>query len=152
MCHPFKRVYDRTSKIVGWIDFPFITRAMVREHIATINDRVPEGFIGVVDAYFGTQAPSLTLFGTRLHFSKTIQVLSDTSIAPLRWNTMPTLVRHFRHFSVSLGRAGAWNVTDNSRVYVICVGLAGLNHGHCEIIKMIEIIRCVRDAVSTNVQ
>lgn len=125
---------------------------MVGKHIAAVNDGVPEGFVGVINADFCTYAPSLTLSRTYFQFSESIQILLYSGIAMFGWNTVPTLVGHFRHVPVSFRRAGARNVVNGGRIYIVCVGLTGLDHLHCEAIEMIKIVGCVSNAISVDVQ
>lgn len=119
------------------------------KHIAAINDGVSEGFVGVINADFCTYAPSLTLSRTYFQFSESIQILLYSGIAMFGWNTVPTLVGHFRHVPVSFRRAGARNVVNGG---IVCVGLTGLDHLHCEAIEMIKIVGCVSNAISVDVQ
>ena len=76
MRDPFNGIYYRASKIICWVDLPFITRkrnrlerhflfvdlnipsTVMRYRVASVDNRITKSFIRIVNADFSSDAPS----------------------------------------------------------------------------------------------
>jgi hypothetical protein len=61
---------------------------------ASVDDGVPHGFVGVVDAHLGSETPLLTLVGPGRHFVKPLQAVLDGLLASVRGDTVHPSASH----------------------------------------------------------
>lgn len=67
---------------------------MVRQKVASEDDRVTKGLIGIVDAHLGTDTPPNTFLRTSLHLGKMFEIVLDTVVTMLGCDSIETLITH----------------------------------------------------------
>lgn len=106
----------------------------MRQHVDTVDDRIAQGFVGVVDTHLRAKAPPPPLVATSCHFGEVFQVILDTVFTMLGGDTIHALLAHL----FLLG--------------VIGVCLAGFDHLQREFVQLIEVVGRVRDRIAANVE
>ena len=79
-----------------------IPRSVMWKHVATVDDRVTESLVGVVDAHLRTDTPAETLLGSLLHLIEVLEVILDAVITVLRSDTIEALLTHLRSIQLAL--------------------------------------------------
>ena len=92
---------------------------MVGKNIASVNDRIAHGLVGVVHAHFRTDTPPQALIGALFHLSEMLQVVFDAVLTVARRDTIPALLTHLRLLGVVRVRLALFDHPDRLRVQLI---------------------------------
>ena len=69
---------------------------MVRQKVASVDDWIAEGLVGVINAHLGTNAPSDTFLRASLHFGEMLEIVLDTIVPVLRSNSLESFITHLQ--------------------------------------------------------
>lgn len=112
---------------------------MVRNDVASIDDWITKGFILIIHAYFGADAPPETLRRARFHFCKVLQIIFNRVIAMCRSNSIPPFLAHLPvRQRQKKDRRTRCSYLGLFRVVGIC--LAGLNDFDRKFVDLIKIV------------
>src|SRR5689334_12246976 len=94
MRNSLKSVDNGTAEVVGRIDLPFISTAVMRLWIATVDDRVAHRLVWIVDGHLRADTPLHALLVALLHLLETGQIVFYARVAPSTRNTIHALCTH----------------------------------------------------------
>lgn len=108
--------------------------------IGSVNNGVAHSLVRIVQANLGSDAPPQPFRGTQTHFLKPRKILLDTSVTPLRGDSMPTFMRHAGEVAVLLGWARARQVGGVGIIGIISVCLTVADDLHSKAVQPVEMV------------
>lgn len=129
VCDALDRVDDGAAEVVGRVHLPLGASAVVVLGVASVNDGVAHGLVGVVDRHLCADAPPCALLGALLHLLKPGQGLLGAHLAALAGDAIHTLGTHLLLRSV------------------IGIGQTVLDHLDSALVQLVEPVASVRDLV-----
>jgi hypothetical protein len=106
---------------------------VVGKNIASVNDGIAHGLVGVVDADLGAETPSQTLSAPGRHLSKVLKICLDAVVAVCRGNPIATLQAHLGLLSI------------------VGIGVTRFDELDGKIVQSLEMVRGVSDYISVDI-
>jgi hypothetical protein len=132
--HPLERIDNRAAEVVGGVDLPCVSSAVMCLGVAAVDDGVAHGFVRVVDRHLCADAPLEALVAARLHQLEPGQVVLDAGVAAGTGNAVHTLVAHLH------------------LLRVVCIRETILDHLHTRVVQLLEPVTGVRHRVGLDAQ
>ena len=94
VCDTLEAVDKRASKIVGGVHLVFCACAVMGRGVASVDDRISHGLVGVVDRHLCTEAVLDALLRSFGHFPKDPEVLLNGSLTACASDSVHSLLTH----------------------------------------------------------
>jgi hypothetical protein len=132
--YTLERIDNRAAEVVGGVDLPCVSGAVMCLGVAAVDDGIAHGFVRVVDRHLCADAPLEALFAARLHQLEAGQVVFDAGVAAGTGNAVHTLVAHLH------------------LLRVVCIRETILDHLHARAVQLVEPVTGVRHRVGLDAQ